>query len=87
MAVPFYSILICSTNGDIKVLTKGDNNDVHDRGLYNRGQIWLEQQDFVGRVVFHIPLLGMVTILLNDYPRLKQLLIASMGFMALVTRE
>jgi len=39
-----------SLNGDLKVLTKGDNNDVHDRGLYNRGQLWLEKQDFVGRV-------------------------------------
>lgn len=41
---------IDSHKKEVKVLTKGDNNDVHDRGLYNRGQLWLEQPDFVGRV-------------------------------------
>lgn len=50
---------ICSLNGDIRVLTKGDNNDVHDRGLYNRGQLWLEQDDFVGRVKVYVrPMCG-----------------------------
>jgi signal peptidase I len=32
------------------ILTKGDNNEVHDRGLYNRGQKWLNSNDIVGRV-------------------------------------
>lgn len=36
-------------NGDIKFLTKGDNNSVDDRGLYKRGQHWLEKKDVVGR--------------------------------------
>lgn len=37
-------------NQEIKALTKGDNNDVHDRGLYNRGQKWLNTHHIVGRV-------------------------------------
>ncbi|KAI8930056.1 hypothetical protein BC831DRAFT_395662, partial [Entophlyctis helioformis] len=54
------------------MLTKGDNNPVDDRGLYNRGQLWIEPEDVVGRVVGdHLPYMGMVTILLNDYPYLK----------------
>lgn len=32
------------------ILTKGDHNEVHDRGLYNRGQRWLVPSDIVGRV-------------------------------------
>ncbi|OCT98818.1 hypothetical protein XELAEV_18011053mg [Xenopus laevis] len=36
-------------NGDIKFLTKGDNNEVDDRGLYKEGQSWLEKKDVVGR--------------------------------------
>lgn len=36
-------------NGDIKFLTKGDNNEVDDRGLYKEGQNWLEKKDVVGR--------------------------------------
>ena len=36
-------------NGDIKFLTKGDNNSVDDRGLYAPGQLWLRRKDVVGR--------------------------------------
>lgn len=36
--------------GKVKILTKGDHNDMNDRGLYNRGQLWLDQDDIVGRV-------------------------------------
>ena len=36
-------------DGTIKVLTKGDNNRVHDRDLYAPGQLWLEHKDIVGR--------------------------------------
>ena len=36
-------------NGDIKFLTKGDNNSVDDRGLYAPGQLWLQRKDVVGR--------------------------------------
>ncbi|KAK2573017.1 Signal peptidase complex catalytic subunit SEC11A, partial [Acropora cervicornis] len=36
-------------NGDVKFLTKGDNNSVDDRGLYAPGQLWLQRKDVVGR--------------------------------------
>ena len=35
--------------GDVKFLTKGDNNNVDDRGLYSPGQLWLEKKDVIGR--------------------------------------
>jgi len=35
----------------VKVLTKGDNNDYHDRyGIYNDDMEWLEQEHIIGRV-------------------------------------
>ena len=37
------------SNGSVKILTKGDNNSVDDRGLYAPGQLWLEKKDIVGR--------------------------------------
>lgn len=37
------------SNGTVKILTKGDNNSVDDRGLYAPGQLWLEKKDIVGR--------------------------------------
>uniref|UniRef100_A0A914W201 Signal peptidase complex catalytic subunit SEC11 n=1 Tax=Plectus sambesii TaxID=2011161 RepID=A0A914W201_9BILA len=58
-------------NGTSKFLTKGDNNQVDDRGLYPPGQLWLTRKDVVGRAKGYVPYVGMVTILLNDYPKLK----------------
>ncbi|XP_059714040.1 signal peptidase complex catalytic subunit SEC11A isoform X1 [Haemorhous mexicanus] len=60
-------------NGDIKFLTKGDNNAVDDRGLYKQGQHWLEKKDVVGRARGFVPYIGIVTILMNDYPKFKEL--------------
>ncbi len=36
-------------DGYVKFLTKGDNNQVDDRGLYSPGQLWLEKKDVIGR--------------------------------------
>lgn len=48
-----------------KLLTKGDNNMVDDRGLYNyerssSPQLWIEDKDIVGRVQGFVPYVGMV---------------------------
>jgi len=58
-------------NGTIKFLTKGDNNSVDDRGLYAPGQQWLEKSDMVSRARGFLPYVGMVTILMNEYPKVK----------------
>ena len=58
-------------NGTVKFLTKGDNNSVDDRGLYAPGQLWLTKKDVVGRARGFVPYIGIVTILMNDYPKLK----------------
>ena len=68
-------------DGAVNILTKGDNNQVHDRGLYSDGQMWLEREDVVGKAVGSLRYIGMVTIWLNDYPSLKYLLVS----IALVT--
>ena len=33
----------------MKLLTKGDNNSVDDRGLYAPGQLWIRRNEVVGR--------------------------------------
>lgn len=58
-------------DGTIKFLTKGDNNNSDDRGLYPPGKLWLEKSDMVGRAKGYLPYIGMVTIVLNDYPIIK----------------
>ncbi len=59
------------SNGTIKFLTKGDNNSVDDRGLYAPGQQWLTKDDVVGRAQGFLPYIGLVTIYMNEYPKVK----------------
>ncbi|XP_069483166.1 signal peptidase complex catalytic subunit SEC11C isoform X2 [Ambystoma mexicanum] len=74
-------------NGEIKFLTKGDNNEVDDRGLYREGQNWLGKKDVVGRARGFLPYVGMVTIIMNDYPKFKYAVLAIMGAFVLLKRE
>ena len=37
-------------DGYVKFLTKGDGNQVDDRGFYLPGQLWLERKDMIGKV-------------------------------------
>jgi len=68
-------------------LTKGDNNSVDDRNLYAPGQLWLRRSEIIGRAVASVPYVGMVTILLNDYPILKWVLVGLMGLFVLTGKE
>jgi len=74
-------------NGNYEILTKGDNNNVHDRGLYNPGQLWLTRDDIVGKCVGFLPFLGRVTILLTDYPLAKYVLVGIMGIFVITAKE
>jgi len=76
-----------SHDGKIAMLTKGDNNQVDDRGLYAMKQLFIARKEIMGRARAFMPYVGMVTIWLNDYPWLKFVLIGSMGFFVLIGRE
>jgi signal peptidase len=105
--------LVAQAADSLEFLTKGDNNQVDDRGLYGSGMKWLQPKNIIGRVRACLPYVGacmqapalarpltshlslslslslcpgMVTILMNDYPQFKWLLIASLGFFVLVNR-
>ena len=43
-------IHVDNSTGKHYMLTKGDNNKVDDRGLYNPGQFWISEDDIMGRV-------------------------------------
>ena len=51
-----------------RYLTKGDDNRVDDRGLYGFGKMWVYRREILGRLIFRIPVLGLLPILLDDYP-------------------
>lgn len=74
-------------NGTVKFLTKGDNNSVDDRGLYAPGQLWLTKKDIVGRARGLLPYVGMVTIYMNEYPKVKYMLLAGLAGYVLIHRE
>merc|ERR1712083_1210176 len=74
-------------DGTIAVLTKGDNNQVDDRGLYAHRQLFIGRKEVMGRAQGFLPYVGMITIWLNDYPWLKYVLIGSMGFFVIIGRE
>ncbi|MCO5598528.1 hypothetical protein L7F22_052625 [Adiantum nelumboides] len=71
---------------DQLILTKGDNNDRDDLGLYD-GPLWLRRKNIIGKVRGYAPYVGYVTILLNDYPKLKYLLLGGLGLSLLFTKE
>jgi signal peptidase len=58
-------------DGTVKYLTKGDNNHIDDRGLYLQGHFWLEKNEIIGKARGYVPYIGYVTILMNDYPKIK----------------
>ncbi|MPC27818.1 Signal peptidase complex catalytic subunit SEC11C [Portunus trituberculatus] len=74
-------------DGSVKFLTKGDNNNVDDRGLYANGQAWLNRKDVVGRARGYVPFIGIVTIIMNDYPKFKYAVLAGLGIFVLIHRE
>lgn len=74
-------------DGTVKFLTKGDNNSVDDRGLYAPGQNWLSKKDVVGRARGFLPYVGIVTIIMNEYPKFKYAVLAALGLYVLVHRE
>jgi len=73
--------------GDLDILTKGDNNPVDDRGLYNPGQLWLAPEDVMGRAKAFLPFVGMITIQLTDYPVLKYAMVGLMGLFVITSKE
>ncbi|GBE62726.1 signal peptidase [Babesia ovata] len=72
-----------ANSNEVNVLTKGDNNDVADRGLYSRGQKWLDGKQLVGTVLMRIPKFGILTIILNENPVFKWALISILIYLVL----
>ncbi|KAK2717265.1 hypothetical protein QYM36_007403 [Artemia franciscana] len=74
-------------NGTAKFLTKGDNNNVDDRGLYAPGQVWLQRGDVVGRVKGFLPFVGIFSVVMNEYLKPKYIVLAGPGVYFLLHRE
>ena len=82
-SLEFSSILVQEPN----FCSQGDNNQVDDRALYNRGQYWITPKEVVGRAGGMAPYVGMVTIIMNDYPKVKWTVLAILTALTLLNRE
>ncbi|KAJ2552245.1 Signal peptidase complex catalytic subunit [Coemansia sp. RSA 1933] len=76
-----------SESGEQYLLTKGDNNNADDRGLYNPGQMWIQRGEIIGRVKGFVPYAGMGTIWMNDYPYLKTVLLGTLCILSLFSND
>lgn len=74
-------------NGEVDVLTKGDKNPRDDRGLYAPGQLWLRQDHIMGRAVGFVPYFGWATIIMNDKPVVKYVLIGAVALLVMMTTD
>lgn len=69
---------------NISVLSKGDNNIPDDRDLYGPSRNWLDRPMIAGRAFAFLPYAGMLTIIMNDYPQVKWVLLLTLSALALV---
>ncbi|ORX44561.1 signal peptidase I [Anaeromyces robustus] len=74
-------------NGEDFILTKGDNNSVDDRALYNKDQLWIKKSDIIGKVKGFLPYIGYVTIVMSDYPKLKYAVLALLIILMFFEKE
>ena len=72
---------------EMDILTKGDNNYNDDRVLYDPGQEWIHKGNILGRAVGYIPYAGMATIIMNDYPIVKFVLIGFLGLLVVTSKD
>jgi len=74
-------------DGQVELLTKGDHNYGDDKVLYAAGQDWLHVDHIMGRTIGFLPKVGMVTIIMNDYPIVKYVLIGVLGLLVVTSKE
>lgn len=78
---------VISSAADGRVLTKGDNNLFDDRGLYPQGQMWIRREDLIGKAAGVVPHVGMLTIIMNEYPKLRLVLLGGLGILVLLGKD
>ena len=50
-------------------------------------QSYINKEHVIGRAKGYLPYIGMVTIIMNDYPIVKYILVGLMGLFVLTTKE
>ena len=82
-----HRVHVRSSDGEVFILTKGDNNDHDDRGLYDPGQDWIHVRDLMGRSKAYLPYVGMLTIWMTENNSLKYVVIGLLAFFVLTGKD
>ncbi|CAL0304989.1 unnamed protein product [Lupinus luteus] len=69
------------------MLTKGDNNPMDDRVLYNDGQYWLQRHHLMGKAVGILPYGGWMTIIMSEKPFVKYIVLGALALLSLTTKD
>lgn len=79
---------------DDRGLYAGATRAAQARTLHHRrparlaaSQSWINKEHVIGRAKGYLPYIGMVTIIMNDYPVVKYILVGLMGLFVLTTKE
>ena len=76
-----------ANDGELFVLTKGDNNRGDDRNLYDPGQDWISTRHIVGRSSAYVPYVGWLTVLLMENMWVKVLVLGLLAFTVITSHE
>ena len=68
-------------------MTKGDNNPVNYRELYERGAYWLNRKHILGRIRMYVPYIGIPKVILYDYPLLNWGILIIMYILGLTSKD
>ncbi len=70
------------------LLTKGDNNPLDDTELYTRNQLYLNRdKELLGKVRAFLPTVGYITILINEKPWIKQVVLGLVGLSSIISGD
>lgn len=72
---------------ELFILSKGDNNNVDDRGLYEPDKYWLENKHILGLSVGYLPNVGILTIWINECVVLKWAVVSLMVLLIIMGYE
>eukprot|EP00923_Selenidium_pygospionis_P026578 GHVN01047569.1.p1 GENE.GHVN01047569.1~~GHVN01047569.1.p1 ORF type:complete len:184 (+),score=5.75 GHVN01047569.1:235-786(+) len=81
------NVHLSAKTGETYILTKGDNNNTHDRWLYSKNAKWLKKEHIKAKVKGYIPYVGMLSIIINENPKLKMIVMLGMCFLTFTSRE
>ena len=72
---------------EFSLLSKGDANPVDDRGLYPRGVYFINRKHIIGKIRAYCPYIGYLTIVLNEQPVLKYIVIGLMLLSVIISKD